>query len=216
MEIASTNDPVRLHIGCGDRLLTGFVNIDIVSDAELQLDVRKGLPFPDESCDLIFSEHFIEHLSQAEGTRLMREMRRVLKPGGTVRLATPDLAGMAEDYQQKHIHDDWLRFGYSWTRTGAERFNLGMREWGHKWVYDEEELQRVAALAGLLFLERCEYGESRHEMLRGLEHRAGSRLILEFTKADRRLAADATPLVSISIPAYRDTYFERSEERRVG
>ncbi|WP_416242943.1 glycosyltransferase [Azospira sp. APE16] len=200
--------PLRLHIGCGDRILPGFVNIDIIPGAELQLDARNGLPFPDESCDYIFSEHFIEHLSQSEGTRLMREMRRVLKPGGVVRLATPDLQGMADDYQQQRIHEDWLRFGYSWTRTGAERFNLGMREWGHKWVYDQEELQRVAALAGLECQERCSYGESRHEILRNLEHRIGSRLILEFTKQDRRLAADATPMVSIPIPAYRATYFE--------
>lgn len=208
MDTASTQQPTRLHIGCGDRLLSGFVNIDIIPGAELQLDVRQGLPFPDESCDAIFSEHFIEHLSQREGLRLMREMRRVLKPGGILRLATPDLEGMANDYQQKYLNEDWLRFGYSWTKTGCERFNLGMREWGHKWVYDQEELERVAELAGLKFIERCSYGQSRHEILCHLEHRTGSRLILEFTKPDRRLAADAKPLVSVAIPAYRPTYFE--------
>ncbi|MDR2507797.1 MAG: glycosyltransferase, partial [Candidatus Accumulibacter sp.] len=201
---------IRLNLGCGDRILPGFINIDTLPGVDMQLDVRQGLPFPDASCDTVFSEHFIEHLDRREGLRLLREIRRVLKTGGILRIATPDLEQAVDDYQRNFTHEDFARFGISWARTRCEKLNIGMREWGHKWIYDQEELQRVAEIAGLKFAERCRIGESRHERLQQLEHRAGSRLILEFSKPDRRLAADAAPLVSILILSYKPRYFEKA------
>ena len=54
-------EPLRLHIGCGERKLPGFIDMDLEGDnADMILDVTRGLPFPDASVDCIFSKHFID------------------------------------------------------------------------------------------------------------------------------------------------------------
>lgn len=59
---------------------------------------NRPLPYPDDSFDAIYSYHILEHLTPDDGLRMMREWRRVLKPGGICRVSTPDLAFFAEDY----------------------------------------------------------------------------------------------------------------------
>lgn len=201
-------NPTFLHLGAGTRKLPGFVNIDIEPGADMQLDLTQPLPWNDRSVAGVFSEHFIEHISQADAIRLLRECRRILVPGGVVRIATPDLHEMVRDYAEQRINPDWEKFGLTWTANRCERFNIGMRWWGHQWMYDEEELTRLARMVGLELRGRCRIGESELPIFRNLEYRESSTLILEFVKPDRMLPSDAMPLVSITIPSYRPTFFE--------
>ncbi|GHU06730.1 hypothetical protein FACS1894158_14070 [Betaproteobacteria bacterium] len=133
-----------------------------------EFNVWRGLPFSDRSYGLVYCEHFIEHLDRREGMRLLREIRRVLKPGGILRLAMPDRAASTENQK-----------GY----------------------YIQDELRQAAENVGLSFDGLCEPEE---------EASADARLILEFSKPDRLLAPDAVPLVSIAIPAYNPSYFEKA------
>ena len=199
---------IFLHLGAGTRKIAGFINIDIEDGADLKLDLTQPLPWPDGSVQGIFSEHFIEHISQADAISLLRECRRVLAPGGVIRIATPDLNEMVQDYLQGRIHPDWEKFGINWTANACERLNIGMRWWGHQWMYDEEELTRLAQMVGLVPKGRYRIGESEDPRFCNLEYRESSTLILEFRKPDRMLAADATPLVSITIPSYKPEFFE--------
>lgn len=82
---------VRLHIGCGASPIEGWVNVDIQDGAGVDrlLDVRRGLPF--EDVELIFAEHFIEHLTLEESLAFLAECRRILLPEGVLRLSTPNL-----------------------------------------------------------------------------------------------------------------------------
>lgn len=203
-------EPIYLHLGCGDRKFDGFINIDAMPGADLQLDLTKALPWPQGSVTGIYSEHFIEHLTQAQGIRLLHECRRILKPGGVVRIATPDLAQLVADYTKKHTHPEYLRFGLDWIDNPAEQFNMAMHWWGHQWVYDEEELSRIGRMVGLKVKGRCKIGESPEPMLCNREHRALSGLILEFEKPDRRLKPGDEPLVTIAIPGYNPTYFRQA------
>src|SRR6185369_15459 len=99
--------------------------------------------------DLIYSEHFIEHFKVEQGVALLREFHRLLKPGGVVRTATPDLRFIAWRYFFRWRRQEWLkRYGYDWIQTRAEMVNIGFREWGHQWIYDEEELVRRLREAG--------------------------------------------------------------------
>jgi predicted SAM-dependent methyltransferase/glycosyltransferase involved in cell wall biosynthesis len=204
-------EPVYLNLGCGKALIPGFVNIDAEDGAPVQHDVRMGLPFADRSVDAIYSEHFIEHLTQAEGIALLRECRRVLRSGGVVRLATPDL----DEVVRRYGTEQWLgsgmkRHGYEWVQNRCEMLNLNMREWGHRWLYNEEELRRLGRLAGLQFRGRRTIDESEHPALVGLETRPESLLILEFAKFAREVTGD--PLVSILVPAYNPRYFAEALE----
>lgn len=210
---------VLLNIGSGDKKLPGFINIDLEEGADLKWDVTKGLPFPDHCAKAIYSEHFIEHISQAEGYFFFRECRRVLQPSGRLRLATPDLDDVVQRYAQagpdsaknplEWMHPDMERFGFEWVVNRAEYANICMREWGHQWLYNEEEMRRVATFTGLAKAKRFNFGESSTPELQNLEHRRGSTLIMEFEKPNRG-ALPGTPLVSLLIPAYNPEFLPQA------
>ena len=61
-------------------------------------DVRKPLPFPDNTFHAAYALHIIEHLTPAEAASLVTELYRVLKPGGIVRISTPDLEDICRSY----------------------------------------------------------------------------------------------------------------------
>ncbi len=203
--------PLYLHIGCGKVKLPGFINIDLEGDPDVRLDVREGLPFPPGSVRGIFSEHFIEHLTQGELLAFLRDCRRVLVDGGILRLATPDLAALVREYLDGSWREQpWLQqYGYEWIRTPAEYLNVCMREWGHKWVLDAEELSRLLKLAGFDDIYPCALNRSIDPHLSGLETRDRS-FVLEARKTLPRLSE--RPLVSIVIPAYRADFFKECLE----
>ena len=92
--------PVLCNLGCGTRYHPSWVNLDFNGDGEAVVgwDLRKGLPFLDRSCDVLYSSHAIEHFDRNGARRFAEECRRVLKSGGTVRLVAPDLEGIARAY----------------------------------------------------------------------------------------------------------------------
>lgn len=194
--------PLYLNVGCGKVKLPGFINIDLEPGGDIQCDVTQGLPYADATVDGIYSEHFIEHLSQRDILRFLRECRRVLKPGGRIRIATSDLEDLISHYVTNNWRQPWLeKYGYQWIQTRAEYLNVSLREWGHAWVVDEEELSRLAKWAGLEQPQRTMLNESADPHLAGLETRIESTLIMEFTK--RIDSVGEYPLVSIIVPAYR-------------
>jgi predicted SAM-dependent methyltransferase len=185
----SRKGPVMLNLGCGTDYKTGWVNIDNNSDnnigkLDLNWDLRNPLPFEDNSVDFIFHEHFIEHLDVEEGQKSIKDCMRVLKPGGILRMATPDLEVTIDKYLNVPIDKDPVikKFNMGFVKTRAERINIGFRWWGHKWLYDWEELERRLKEAGCSSIKRCDFRESTHVSLCGLETREESRLIAEVTK----------------------------------
>lgn len=86
--------PYRLHLGCGKVRLKGWVNLDaerVPGVVDVAVDLRWGVPLADGSCGLVFCEHFLEHLGPEDGVRFLRECRRLLVPGGVLRVAMPSL-----------------------------------------------------------------------------------------------------------------------------
>lgn len=197
---------IYLNLGCGSIKFDGFCNIDLLDSADLSLDIDDGLPFSDNSVSGIYSEHFIEHLTQAQILRLLRECRRVLRAGGRLRIATPDLDALVSEVHNDQWRQPWLdKYGYQWVANRAEYLNISMREWGRQYLLNEEELVRLARLVGLDDVHRCAIGVSDDSMLAGRETRAESTLVLEFVKRDTALSE--TPRVSIVIPAFRAEFF---------
>ena len=89
-----------LNVGCGARFHPAWTNIDLEpsSPAVTAHDVRFGLPYESESFDACYSSHVLEHIPRADVESLLREMYRVLKHGGIIRCAVPDLEDMARTY----------------------------------------------------------------------------------------------------------------------
>jgi len=94
-----------LHIGCGPRLLPGWINIDIEQPTEtisegiefIQVDAAETLPFHDGKVSAIYSEDFVEHLTQQQQWNFYAECFRVLKPSGWCRTITPNLLAVLAD-----------------------------------------------------------------------------------------------------------------------
>jgi predicted SAM-dependent methyltransferase len=178
---------MKLHLGSGMRLLeNGWLNIDswegYGSDHPakyLRHDLRYPIPFDDKSADYIYSEHFIEHLSREEGLAIFKEIFRLLKPHGIIRVSTPNLAELVDAYNKKEL-SRWV----SWQPESPCRIlNDGLTSWGHKFTYDEDELRNSLTLSGFKDIVSQPYGESPHPELRGLEHRPRQNdLILEARK----------------------------------
>lgn len=61
-------------------------------------DLRRGVPYPDESFDVVYHSHVLEHFPRKDGEAFLIECRRVLKPGGILRVAVPDLEQIAREY----------------------------------------------------------------------------------------------------------------------
>jgi predicted SAM-dependent methyltransferase len=101
-KLTKEGSPIKLHFGCAHTLLRGFINIDVVdgepSASVLQPTEYFVFPFADRSLeienstvDYIFSEDFIEHISQLQQIQFLAEALRVLKPGSINRVSMPNL-----------------------------------------------------------------------------------------------------------------------------
>ena len=87
---------MKLNIGCGDKILDGYVNVDVVDERagnkpDVNCDVRTLESFPEECADEILAVHLIEHFYNWEVQDLLEVWYNTLKPGGTLILETPSL-----------------------------------------------------------------------------------------------------------------------------
>lgn len=189
IRLPKTEGPIMLNVGCGTDYKDGWVNIDNNSDnniskLDLNWDLRNPLPYADGSVDYIFNEHFMEHLTVEEAIRANKDFLRVLKKGGVLRIAMPNLEDVVELYNDKQWKNRPVikTFGLDFVQTPAELINMSFRWWGHMWLYDWEELKRRLQEADATTIKRAKHGKSTHKPLNGLEIREESTLIAEVTK----------------------------------
>jgi SAM-dependent methyltransferase len=91
----------RLNWGCGQSPAPGWINSDLKEvPGILVADIREGLPLESDSIDYAVSIHALPELSYPEIVPALRELRRVLKPGGVLRLALPDLDKGVDAYRR--------------------------------------------------------------------------------------------------------------------
>ena len=85
----------RLNIGCGGNRLPGWLNADrFPPPGATFLDAEKPLPFDDAVFAAILCEHMIEHVPKSAAIFLLAEMRRILRPGGSVRIVSPTMSSV--------------------------------------------------------------------------------------------------------------------------
>lgn len=161
--------PLKLNLGCGENVKAGWVNVDLFKEtADLRLDLREPLPFPDNSVAFIYSEHVFEHLAYpcihdsmgwsleapgapSEAMQLLRESRRVLVPGGVFSVGVPDGERAAALYARRELE----RWGPPWVDTPMHFLNYVFRQGReHKYAYDEETLGRLLTAAGFVNVKR--------------------------------------------------------------
>jgi predicted SAM-dependent methyltransferase len=175
-----SRSPRGLHIGAQAVHLKNWFNTDLdPRGGEMYyLDATQLFPFPDHSFDFVFSEHMIEHIPFAAGLEMLRECRRVLKPCGVVRTATPNLKNiLALSTNHNPDAQRYLQWAVETFSLPPEPYpkapmviNNFFRSWGHQFLYDPETLHAALAQAGFRDIVHQQAGVSSHAELRGLEH----------------------------------------------
>jgi len=127
------------------------------------LDVRRGIPYRD--LELVFAEHFLEHLTFPEALDFLRGARAALAPGGVLRLSTPNLAWVWREQDPSAPSAD--RAGERVAR--ALEANRAFHGWGHRFLWTREILEEALAACGFDAIRFCAYGESEEPSRRGLE-----------------------------------------------
>lgn len=95
----SIPEKVLVHIGCGEINIPEFINIDAQPLAHVHIvtdDITRLADFGDDTVDLIYMCHFLEHIKQSDIMPVLIEMKRVLTKGGILRLSAPDFDRLKE------------------------------------------------------------------------------------------------------------------------
>lgn len=127
-------------------------------------DVRGRLPIPDHSAEVLYSSHMLEHLDRREAVVFLAEARRVLRPGGIIRLVVPDLRKLAVAYISDGDANAFVERTLMWTESPkttldmVRRLIIGAR--GHKWMYDGESLCGLLRAHGFVDPRISSFGET--------------------------------------------------------
>lgn len=136
------------------------------------LDARRSFPFADGSVGAIYSSHMLYNFEQQDAVRSVREMYRVLVPGGIVRLALIDLDELIRRYDRQHP-ELFLEPIYQPSVRGRKN--------RMRWSYNEISLSALLKDAGFRNIERRRYKEGDCPDVERIDHRPDS-LFMEGTK----------------------------------
>lgn len=97
---------VNLYLGCGNIRLPGFLNVDILEShaVDLRDDISRLEKIPNNSIDLIYACHVLEHFSHADAIKVLQRWFEVLKPGGEMRVSVPDIDRIVDIYKRNWEH----------------------------------------------------------------------------------------------------------------
>jgi len=152
---------LRIHIASGSNRIPGWVNVDAARGVDVQMDLRRRLPFAADSAQLIFSEHFLDHLQFPDvAGRFLSECRRVLGPGGRLRVVLHDAEILARRFVERDA--EFFRVASNTDAPPAEALNHLYRFNGfHQFLYDFDTLEEL--------LLRCGFSRVIRSTFRGSE-----------------------------------------------
>lgn len=151
---------VRLNFGCGTNKLDGWRNFDA------DVDITKRLPFGGASADLIFAEHVVEHVGYYQALDFFKECRRVLRPGGVVRITVPSIENLWKRGEQ-----DYFDFARKWAPSADLRgaMHAILFRHGHKAAWTQSLLEASLIYVGFDTVKSFDPGQSGRDELRGVE-----------------------------------------------
>lgn len=162
-EVSSRSVPIYLNLGSGPRgvVTKQWVNIDGFKDHNVDYlcDFSRPLPFKDETFDGIFCEHVLEHFTNENGIKLLKECKRVMKEDAVLRIIVPDGKKVLETY----FSDPQYIVKYKEVKSGEpmEAVNTWFyQRYEHQCIYDESFLMHSLKTAGFKNALPSSYGNS--------------------------------------------------------
>ncbi|MDQ1455988.1 MAG: hypothetical protein QOH28_1608, partial [Actinomycetota bacterium] len=177
--------PRRLNWGCGDCGEPGWINSDIKEGpgVDISCDIRDGLPIESDSLDYIVSVHALPMITYGDLVPVLKELRRMLKPGGVLRLCLPD----ADKGIHAYLSGDRSYFAVSDedAATLGGKFILHMLWYGYSVsMFTSEFAHELLRRAGFGDIRNCRHREtaSEHEGITELDNREPESFFVEATK----------------------------------
>jgi predicted SAM-dependent methyltransferase len=123
---------VKLHLGCGKRYFEGWTHIDVQPGEHIDHvhDITTLPMIGDGAADIVYASHVLEYFDLVEVDRVLQEWRRVLRVGGTLRVAVPNFPKLEEVYRKTGDLTKILGPLYGRIEVDEGRFLY------HKTVYD--------------------------------------------------------------------------------
>lgn len=96
------NGKILIHLGCGNINSPEFINVDTKPAPHIHyiMDATDLSFFQDNYADLVYACHILEHVPEKNILKVLYEWKRILKPGGVLRISVPDLDKLIEIYER--------------------------------------------------------------------------------------------------------------------
>ena len=172
--LLSARAQIKLEIGAGGLAGEGgWTTLDLSSGADLFWDLRKPLPFPDDSVAAVYSSHVLEHFRYKDLVRLLRECSRILKPGGTFSVSVPDASIYVRGYLDAGGFNRGKFLAYAPAVLSDCRMDIinyiAYMDGHHRYMFDAENLTAVLARAGFVRVSAREFDPARDPEARRYE-----------------------------------------------
>jgi predicted SAM-dependent methyltransferase len=182
---------LKVNLGCALSVAENWINIDGSPTVRLQKlfgigyffsavvkprfprsvvygDVTDSLPLATGSVDILYSSHMLEHLSLEDFRLALREIYRVLKPGGVFRAVIPDFEASIKDYLTNTSSSASIQFLQE-TLLGIEKRPKGIMancrslfgNSNHLWMWDYKGIEEELKSAGFSGISRAEFKDSK-------------------------------------------------------
>jgi predicted SAM-dependent methyltransferase len=184
---------MKVNLCNGNVRVEGYTNIDICGDPDILIDLEERLlPFAVNSVEVLVCNGAIGYFTQSRAQEIIKDIFRVLIPGGVTRFGTQDLIML----MRKYIECDY-DFYFAKLDNGKDRFPgrtycEKLNEWfyGHysgkgkhcKYVYDYETLKLLFGEAGFSQIEKMNYQRSRIHEVNQIDNRREQFFYLEAIK----------------------------------
>ena len=146
---------LKLHLGCGNAHIDGYVNIDIryLPSVDKVDNIKFLRSYAKNSVDVIYASHVLEHVGRWEYTAVLQRWFDLLKSGGVLRLAIPDFEAIAKYY---------LETGRLRDVSGMLYAGQDYQENNHFWCWDFKHISDELRAIGFINVERYDWRTTDH------------------------------------------------------
>ena len=147
-----SKEKICLELGAGKKGNDVWTTIDCNLSSDIFWDLRNGIPFSDNSIDLIYTSHMFEHIPFKELKNLIKECHRCLKKGGSLSVCVPSAGYYINAYINKKRYrpagTGW-EGGLCETDSFIDQINqIAYMGGQHKYMFDEENLIKILKICG--------------------------------------------------------------------